>query len=832
MQQRNPLDHFASSSRLAIFVALAAMTGVAAPAAAQLMEEITVTAQRREQSLQDVAISVSAFTGEQLEALGFERTVDIVNLTPGVTTSGSIGGSNAQFTIRGVTQNDFLETAEGPTAIYLDEGLVIQQNAGTFGLFDVERVEVLKGPQGTLFGRNATGGLVHFITRKPTEEPEAYVDATYGRFQQVQVKGALSGPISERVRARAAYYFNRHDAFLNNTYDEQRGPGEIRTVADLPQSVFDVLLPGASPADFPDEVQHSFQDDKNNDDTLAGRLSFEVDLAENLQLYIMGHGSRIQVSEAIYQSRPTIAVVNADGVVTDSLLAGPNETREAIGPGGVGVNAPFSVDILDATRPVPGGDFFGYVDPDGPGFDLSSDFSPGNNNVYEMYGTNVNLDWARDDLRVVSITDFKRFKRNGTVDIDAAPVDQLAFNTQGDTTSVTQEFRVEQTGDRLNWVAGLYYLYSDAEAKNGFIVSPTSVFLPFLGGLGPIDAVNEVALETNSYSAFGQIDYEVVENVTLTGGIRIIQEEKDYSYNVSLFSSGNDPIRLETDVKLADAVEFTGDPNPADPFVTSTSNTLWSAKLGVSWTPVEDVLLFATVNRGVKAGNFNAILPLFFPNGIPEDRIAYDREVLWAYEIGLKSTIFNGLARLNASAYYYDYNDYQAARFIGGVNIVDNADATIYGGEIELSTSPVEGLELFTGISAFDATVKDIALGGRVRDLEPSFAPELQWSGLARYGWDVYGGEAAIQIDGSYRSKFFNNLTNFTSTEMKEAWLANAQISYMAPEDRWGLTVFVKNFMDARNEEIGFDFSTACGCSEIAYSDPRIWGVRLHLEFF
>lgn len=786
---------------------------------AQALEEITVTAQRREQSLQDVAISVSAFSGEQLDQLGYTDSVDVAALSPGVAISGSVGGSNAQFTIRGVTQNDFLETAEGPTAIYIDEGLVIQQNAGTFGMFDMERVEILKGPQGTLFGRNATGGLVHYITRKPTDDPEAYVDLTYGRFQQMNVQGAVSGPLADGVRARAAFFFNRHDSILNNVYDETDGPNQIRTAADL------------FGADFPDEVSQDFQEDKFNDDTIAGRLSFEIDLAENIQLYIMGQGSRRETSEAIYQSRPTISVYDGDplagGQIIDSLFVQPGETREAIGPGGVGVEEPFSLDA-DTTRPVPGGDLFGYIDEDGLDFNFSSDFSPNDNNIFEMYGVNINLDWTFGDYRFVSITDFKNFDRNGTVDIDAAPVDQLAFNTASDTTSLTQEFRLENTGPKLNWVTGFYYLYSDANANNGLIISPSSVVAPLFGAT---DAANEIFLETNSFSAFGQADYNVTETVTFTAGARIIQEEKDYSLNQSFFTNGDDPLALNTETVIAPLPNFIGDES-GEPFVTSTSNTLWSAKLGVSWQPNDDVLLFATINRGIKAGNFNAPLPLFFPGGIPQEDIAYEPEKLWAYEIGAKTTILDGLAQFNASAFFYDYNDYQAFRFVGVSGVVENADATIFGGEAELRTNPFPGFDLFMGVSAMDAEVKDITVGGITRDRDPSFAPEFQWSGLARYAYALLGGEAAVQLDGRFRSRFYNNLTNFTSTKMAEAWTGNAQVSYRAPQGNWQVTAFVDNFMDARNEEIGFDVSSACGCSEIAISAPRWWGVRLRMEFF
>lgn len=150
-----------------LVTALGLTTLMAGTVNAAVLEEIVVTAQKREQNLQDVGIAVTAFTGTQMKELGITRSFDVSALTPGVHTGGAIAGQNTQFTIRGVTQNDFNDIVESPNAVYLDEGYVAIAQAQTFALFDIERVEILKGPQGTLFGRNATGGLIHFVSNKP-----------------------------------------------------------------------------------------------------------------------------------------------------------------------------------------------------------------------------------------------------------------------------------------------------------------------------------------------------------------------------------------------------------------------------------------------------------------------------------------------------------------------------------------------------------------------------------------------------------------------------------------------------------------------------------------
>ncbi|MFT6048048.1 MAG: iron complex outermembrane receptor protein, partial [Arenicella sp.] len=188
-----------------------------------LLEEVVVTAQKREQSLQDVGISINAFTGAQLQALGVEQSIDIATFTPGVHISGNLAGQNQQFSIRGVTQNDFNDIIEAPNAAYLDEGYLAIAQAQTFAVLDVERVEILKGPQGTLFGRNATGGLIHYVSNKPSlEETDGYLDVSIGRFDtdadanQYVVEGAVGGPLSDTVAGRVAVRYSKQDGYLNN----------------------------------------------------------------------------------------------------------------------------------------------------------------------------------------------------------------------------------------------------------------------------------------------------------------------------------------------------------------------------------------------------------------------------------------------------------------------------------------------------------------------------------------------------------------------------------------------------------------------------------------
>jgi iron complex outermembrane receptor protein len=180
------------------------------------LQEIVVTAQKREQRAQDVGITLDVYSGAELKAAGVITAPDIAKLSPGVGVSGSFAGQNVMFSVRGVTQQDFQAHAEAPVAVYVDEGYLAANNAAGIGLFDIERVEVLKGPQGTLFGRNATGGLVSITTRKPTKDLSADASVSYGSYNDMRAEAAIGGPLSDSVQGRVAVLYEKNDGWLDN----------------------------------------------------------------------------------------------------------------------------------------------------------------------------------------------------------------------------------------------------------------------------------------------------------------------------------------------------------------------------------------------------------------------------------------------------------------------------------------------------------------------------------------------------------------------------------------------------------------------------------------
>ncbi len=220
---------------LALFCAAVFATGTAT-AQTNVLEEITVTAQKREQSLQDTAVSVTAFSGDALRQLNLTNSVDVASQTPNFSIGTPVGeGNNPSIVLRGVGLNDFNDNNESNIAVYVDEVYRSAMAGLTFQLFDLERVEVLRGPQGTLYGRNATGGLVHYVTKKPTQDLELYGDLTFGSYSQVKFEGAVGGG-TESVMARLSVATNQADGYVKNRVGKD--PNEADNFAIRAQVLF------------------------------------------------------------------------------------------------------------------------------------------------------------------------------------------------------------------------------------------------------------------------------------------------------------------------------------------------------------------------------------------------------------------------------------------------------------------------------------------------------------------------------------------------------------------------------------------------------------------
>ena len=715
---------------------------------AAVLEEVVVTAQKRTQDIQDVGISITAFSGEQMRALGFEKSTDVARFSPGVHISADTGGHKTNFTIRGVAQNDPLDTAEPPVAVYVDEGYVAVLNGQIFGLWDLDRVEIAKGPQGTLFGRNATGGLIHFISRKPTDEPEAFVDLTYASYDQFRAEAALSGPLTEGVKGRLSGFTTRHDGLY--------------------------------------ESQLAGSPDLGDDDTwgVRGHLLFEPN--DGVDILLSGYVSQSELNSAPADHVPTASVF--DGFFRE-------------------VNTVFST--VDNT---------GFTDGSDPEFYHSANYAFKDQNKLETVGGSAKLVWDFDSFTLTSITDLKKFDKETGLDGDNTPIDQLNVLFDVDSLTIAQELRLSGETDKTRWVAGLYYLNVDNDTLASFQYPLTSI--TFGGIFNGLEDVSEADVKVNSYSAFGQLEYDLIEKLTLIAGIRVVREEKNLKWKQNAFVD-TDPLVIDTGVVV---IPF------APPIDVDNDETLWTGKIQLDWRPNDDLLLYAGVNRGVKAGGFNHPIPVFAAYaGI----IPYQEEVLLAYETGFKSTLFGGTTRFNASIFYYDYKDFQASQWQTFANFIINRDAENYGFDVELISTPFAGLDVMLTAGWVETKVKDVTIADVIGagvpiigNVEVHQSPELTLSGLVRYELpnQFLNGKLAVQGDYNYTSGYFSNLRNFDAHRIDNYVVGNANVTWKSDDERWNIKFFVNNISDARYVTARFDNSVFFGVSQNILGYPRWFG--------
>lgn len=732
---------------------LAAALATPAALAQEALEEIIVTATKREESLQDIGISVTAYTGEQMQEMGITNSTDLTAMTPGLQyTVPNAEGSQINFFLRGVGLNDFADANENPVATYVDEVYRGAMGGLHFQLFDVERAEVLRGPQGNLYGRNTTGGLIHFISKRPTDTFEGYGDFTYGSHDTVKFEGALSGPVPgvDGLKVRVSAATDYHDGYVDND-----GPGP----------------------------------DYNSTDAFAGRVQIQYDPSESFSALLNFHGSWNDGQVGAWQHQATKP--DPDG------------------------NLPLPADE-DFYGTCPGCDAFGYRDNDNNPW--HGEFDRDGDVVVHSWGTSGRLEWKFENFDVVSITAFEKVSRLQEEDTDAGPFPLLIPTFGADTDQVTQELRISGGSDDLRWLGGLYYFSSEVDAS----------YLLDLTNLGFVYFDTDYVQETDSWSVFGNVEYDINDMWTVVGGLRYTEEEKDLDYtNVDLTGL----YAFLTGIGAVPLTPFR--PAPGDAFVfnsdtvgglASHDKTNVSGKIELDFKPTDDLLVYASFSRGVKSAGFNTGFldgTFIFASNTPQT-IPFDDETLHSYEIGFKSTLFNGTTRFNASGFYYDYQDFQTFRFELLNQIIFNTDAEVYGAEFELITSPWDGWDFIFGLALLDATAEDIMnpATGAIRDRTMVSAPDMTFNGMARYAFPLWGGTMAVVATMQYQDETFFDIQNHPISRENGYVIGNARLQWTSPNENWHAAVFVNNIADEEYLSYTFDF-TSFGFNQQAWGRPR-----------
>jgi iron complex outermembrane receptor protein len=778
MIERSTMATSAGGLAGVLSTAIALVWGQTIQAADTSLEEIVVTAQKREQNIQDVGISITALSGAQLAALGIQSTDAIADMTPGVFIASAVSQQLTIFTIRGVSQNDFSDQNEAPNAVYFDGAYNSFIGSVGTAMFDVDRVEVLRGPQGTLFGRNATGGLVHIISRKPTQAFEGYGKANAGERNLREFEGAISGPFSDALSARLSVATRNSDGYIRNTLGG--------------------TLQGT--------------------DNLSGRLQFQWLPTQDFDVLLNLHGTRDRVDDANgYQAVHGIADA---GLVS---LATSQAEYAAFCNGRFDGNTPAPL-LLTSTSACSGAELSGNP------YRASVD----NTGIMERDTHGATLTATAEisaGLSLVAISDYQALQRDASSDTDATYFRMFNFFSNTDSSQYSQEVRLQGEHGAVNWTGGIFYLNIDHDIRTGIDAVPDANTLATANPdtLFPFMTDNRVHQTTKSYAVFGQAETRLNDRFSLIAGARWSEDRKQIDIDTSC---GGDLFLFACNlVAPPGSVQGDGFDGTTNPGRNRQDQGDWSGKLELDFHPNDDWLVYASVNRGQKGGGFNASAIA----GITAAVTPYRPEILTSYEMGFKSTLLGGTTRVNSSAFYYDYNDYQAFTLTGLTPTIFNTDATAQGFEVEVQSSPLRALDVSLGVAYLDAIAHDVPLnllGGRnLGDQNMPQSPEWSLNGSARYSWDVLGGQVALHADARYVDKRYFNTVNHPGLVDEGYTVVNGRLSYTSGDERWEMALWVRNITDEVFYPIGYDLTGTNGTIVRAVSPPRWAGASLSFHW-
>ena len=683
--------------------------------------DIVVTAQRREQKLQDVPIAVSAITAESLATSGVSGTNDLSSAVPGLEL-GRQNGAIAPF-IRGIGIRSTAPGEESAVPLYVDGVYMPTLSAGLLSLENVERVEVLKGPQGTLFGRNATAGVIQIITRDPKDTVGLRARVGYGNYDTAEGSFYLTGPIAPGIRADIT------------AFGSHQGDGWGRNLATG------------------NDVFKGYE--------YSVRSKWVFDLGDTTELKLAADYAKVRPN-----TPPAYNAIKGR-VLTTGVGTFPVST---------GYNGFYNVNENRDVR-----------------------------TVAEQWGANAQLRQGLGAVDLVSITSYRWSKNLWRFDQDGGPINAVSADSVEPSKTWTQELQVlSQSSGPFQWIAGLYYF------NNVGRYAPLRLFgtnAPF--NIFTIERFSTMRAE--SYAGFGQATLDLGPQTRLTAGLRYTRD-----------------VRKIEGYDLRNGVLFA--PSVAEQRAVFKKLT-WRLSLDHRFS--DQVLVYAAYSRGFKSGVFSAVAYLD-PAARPT--------TLDTYEIGVKSDLFDRRLRLNAAAFYNDFQDVQVqSQVVGGIKLNNAAKARTYGFELEAEARPVDNLSLRASVTWLDGkylsypgasfynrngTRTTGAAVGDASGLDTIYTPPVTGSVSADYSVPVGNGEIALNTSWVYNDGFYFDPQN--AVKQPSYNLINASIGYQPSSGAWGVRLWGKNL--AQNHYYTAIIPQTYGDTATPAS-PRTYGVSFNVQF-
>jgi iron complex outermembrane receptor protein len=781
---------FVQVSSIALTAAtLASPTALHAQDGTESTGEIVVTAQFREQNLQDTPIAITAVSAEMLEARSQTNIAEVANQAPSVT----LRAGNANFgpslaaSIRGIGQHDFNPALEPGVGMYVDDVYYPTLTGSIFDLLDLERVEILRGPQGTLAGRNSIGGAIKLYSKRPTGSNTGSVSASYGSRDRIDLRASADFAIGAGVDARLSGVSRTQDGYVK------------RLDFGCVHPVGSALNPseGGIPNQQPVGSDCLAGRDGNvNYQAVRGQLRLRP--ADTIDINIIADYS---VDD---RNSPAAIITSADNpnpAIRGNFPNLPYDSRFVCGP-----FCNFGTNLAPA-------------DP-ANGFPFGRDFD--GRSLFKGWGVSGQLEWElANDLQLVSITAYREYNTHFSTDDDLSPLPVSNMQSALDFWFFSQELRLNGSlaDDAFEYTIGGYY--SDQRSRYA-----GSVDLRWAG----LQFMQDDPVPADTKAVFAHASWHLTDSLTLTGGLRYTEENKTYTFHrYNLDGSPNPPL---VGILDGESGHYKGD------------RIDYRANVQYRWT--DNLMTYAQFSTGFKGGGINP-RPYFNEQVQP-----FDMETIDAWEIGLKSDFLDRRARLNLSAYFNKYNDIQIGLLscpqfnptppgpgVPGLPCAMNAnagDAEITGFEAELNLRPVDGLTIDGSLSYIDfqyTRLNEFATGpgGVQLDHVPNYTAKWQWSLGAQYEIPLgSAGSLTPRIDAAYKSSVYANAVNAESNRIPSYTVANARLTWRNTDEDLQLSLEVTNLFD-KYYYLNLFNVTGNGFINAQPARPREWALTATKRF-
>jgi iron complex outermembrane recepter protein len=771
-------------------VAVAQETGI------ENIEEVVVTAQQRTQSLQDVPIAMQVVDSDLINDVAAENLGDLNGFVPGLVVSAA-SPTQPRYQIRGIQTGDFGVGTDPAVGVYVDGIYAARSGASLLAFNDIERIEVLKGPQGTLFGRNSAAGAISIVTHQPANEFASLLRVRFGQYGKQYYEGMINTPLSDSVALRMNGVYNKSDGWLQDA-----ATGEN-------------LAP-----------------EKN----WAGRAALRWDLSDKTSATLAwDHDNLDQLA------RPAIGLVPVQ-----SGVAYPADPATYLDPR----KAKIYNDVV------------------------------GNEESRELDQATLFIDHSFSGAEFRSSTAWRQFDTVNREDEDGTNLIATYFDTANieSNKSFYQEFKLAGVTDHLDWVGGASYYREKADQVSdthtytdgidtlttNLALSPvplyglTSSFLEPFGvsmlGLPWREAMYNHG-DFQSFAAFGDVIWHVTDRANLTVGLRYTRDTKEFTWKngphetpeldalvASLVPTGFfDEIGIPPETYRLEDIVFRAD----TPAAGLTRKNTWSdvsPRFVLDYKVAPHVMMFGSVAKGYKAGGYNSV----------EVGSQFANEDVWNAEFGVKSQLPDAGLTLNASTFYYIYNDKQAISLVDDVNgsevpqyVVDTSDEQAWGVDVEAQWKATANFMLFANVEYIDATYKNnVTRGSDPLDLsgQPTGEPYLNAALGASYGW-MLGNIGGLDLSGRYayrgESRCNDDSVRQGTCQLQSSFkLGEAtqrldlRLAWTSTNQKYGVAAYVTNVLDDQYVTGVNNITTdTFGTPFTLISEPRMWGVEATVAF-